>query len=229
MSIPIQTIACTGCSDRWSSAMLLGQWDYKLPSGALLSIRRAIGWCSDCQSLKPVEDLGRLRTQWEVAVDLIARQGNTTPEWRRTIALLTSVTFSQALVFLATVPLFWVQTLLRRYSGQPNRGLLQAHRMFAKEHFDQLLNERHSQVESRRQCKALTEFFSARRSSARCLTCGSLAAAQILSWEEHAHPGCHGQLRVEEPGLRIALIHRAQIYGVNGEPIDATEDSLDQV
>jgi|GEM_PF-2013679 len=59
MSTPVVKVQCTQCEFRSSTSVVEGRFAYELPGDARLSLRRRLGWCFDCATIRPVEDLTR--------------------------------------------------------------------------------------------------------------------------------------------------------------------------
>ena len=57
MSIPHTTFTCDQCDFTASNIGIWGRFLYQLPGGSLVHFKRTSGWCFDCKTIVPVEDL----------------------------------------------------------------------------------------------------------------------------------------------------------------------------
>jgi hypothetical protein len=53
----VETINCTVCDFHSASSVVWGRFAYELQGGESISLRRCLGWCSDCKSLRAIENL----------------------------------------------------------------------------------------------------------------------------------------------------------------------------
>lgn len=57
MSMPYSIIYCDGCDYRGASHVMWGLFKYRFDDGHESYMERLLGWCSDCESVRPVEAL----------------------------------------------------------------------------------------------------------------------------------------------------------------------------
>ena len=57
MSMPYSVIYCDKCDYRGASHVMWGLFKYRFDDGHETYMDRLLGWCSDCKSVRPVEDL----------------------------------------------------------------------------------------------------------------------------------------------------------------------------
>lgn len=57
MSMPYSVIYCDSCDYRCASHVLWGIFRYRFDDGHESYMERLLGWCTDCESVCPVEDL----------------------------------------------------------------------------------------------------------------------------------------------------------------------------
>lgn len=82
---------------------------------------------------------------------------------------------------------------------------------------------------SLRKAEALRDWRGLRRSSPKCLTCGSTEVQEANLWgdqekEALRHPNCGGELRVEESEVRISKLLKHRFYDVEGNFLWEEED-----
>ena len=57
MSVEIGQIKCDRCDFKASTSVIWGRYAYELPDGIRINLNRRYGWCCDCKTIAPVEDL----------------------------------------------------------------------------------------------------------------------------------------------------------------------------
>src|SRR3989304_4989566 len=57
MSIATDSSYCDSCDFRAGSAVIWGDFIYRLQGGEEISLNRTFGWCHSCASVEPIEDL----------------------------------------------------------------------------------------------------------------------------------------------------------------------------
>jgi hypothetical protein len=164
-----------------------------------IPLKRVLGWCGDCAGVVAVEVLP---TQAEIdhARNIIASMSVVLNEVR-----------SQA-----PGRWHWVTKLLRLPPEMPEGAF---------ELWLKLKDARHDLKEDVQRLSALRH----RRSSARCLECGSQDCRRLprlsLAAEPtgFVHPGCGGEILSEPSGFRISIRLQHRIYDLEGCLLEAEE------
>ena len=57
MSMPYEVIYCDQCQASWATFCVWGHFAYRLPNGDEVHVNRRLGWCTDCGSIRAIEEL----------------------------------------------------------------------------------------------------------------------------------------------------------------------------
>lgn len=170
-------------------------------NGKSLNVNRKLGWCDDCRQICPIEELASPQTL-EVAI----------AKHRELQATLNSLTEPLKLKrsFLAR--------LLKLEPVLPNT-------------FSSLKSEIAILSDDIQEMREQLSFFENRKSSPRCLSCGSHRISSLPNFEypdevddyDEAktvyvmpHPICGGAIKVHNPSIRFTMKMRERVFDIEG-------------